>query len=74
LDPPDATYLTTKHCTLVLANTKADLIAQSRLYDGIITNILEEIIQQQEKGIFKLAADSQTADVIQISSPLPSCY
>ncbi len=54
IDPPEANLLHSKRVSVVFGQLTADLIIDCRMYDGIVLNIMEEILNQFLKGTFNL--------------------
>ena len=54
VNPPEATMLQTKRVTTVFGLSDAQTIVECQLYNGVILNMLEEIVAQYDKGTFTL--------------------
>jgi len=53
IDPPEANLIQTKRVAMCLSQNTADIIINCRLYDGVVLNIMEDIILQFDEGNFK---------------------
>ncbi len=63
IDPPEANLLQSKRVSVVFGQLTADYIIDCRMYDGIVLNIMEEILNQFLKGTFSLLSEPERIQI-----------